>query len=124
MKIYPRNNQKTAILFLDYVRSQLPFAVETIRTDNGAEFQSAFHWHVLDKGVNHVYIKPRTPRMNGKVERSHRIDAEEFWRYRCPRGRSCPPATTRSAPPGVRWIPEWVSAPLGIPDRRQHRSCR
>ncbi|MEU1994201.1 hypothetical protein ABZ511_07105 [Nocardia gamkensis] len=33
-KIYPRNNQKTAILFLDYVLSQLPFAVETIQTDN------------------------------------------------------------------------------------------
>ena len=26
------------------------------------------------------YIKPRTPRLNGKVERSHRIDAEEFYR--------------------------------------------
>ncbi len=35
---------------------------------------------MLDKGVNHVYIKPATPRLNGKVERSHRIDAEEFYR--------------------------------------------
>lgn len=80
MKIYPRNNQKTAIQFVDYVLSQLPFAVETIQTDNGAEFATSFHWHVLDKGIGHVYIKPRTPRLNGKVERSHRIDAEEFYR--------------------------------------------
>src|SRR5581483_5444147 len=50
------------------------------QTDNGAEFQTAFHWHVQDKGIGHVYIKPRTPRLNGKVERSHRIDAEEFYR--------------------------------------------
>jgi transposase InsO family protein len=49
-------------------------------TDNGAGFQSAFHWHALDKGIAHTYIKPRTPRLNGKVERSHRIDAEEFYR--------------------------------------------
>ena len=35
---------------------------------------------MLDKGVGHVYIKPRTPRLNGKVERSHHIDAEEFYR--------------------------------------------
>jgi len=49
-------------------------------TDNGAEFQSAFHWHALDKGIAHTYIKPRTPRLNGEVERSHRIDAEEFYR--------------------------------------------
>lgn len=80
LKIYPKNNQKTAIQFLDYVLSQLPFAVETIQTDNGAEFKAAFHWHVLDKGINHTYIKPATPRLNGKVERSHRIDAEEFYR--------------------------------------------
>jgi transposase InsO family protein len=54
--------------------------VQTIQTDNGVEFQSAFHYHALDKGVGHVYIRPRTPRLNGKVERSHRIDAEEFYR--------------------------------------------
>ena len=39
-----------------------------------------FYWHVLGKGINHVYIKPRTPRLNGKVERSHRIGKEEFYR--------------------------------------------
>ena len=27
-----------------------------------------------------MYIKPATPRLNGKVERSHRIDADEFYR--------------------------------------------
>jgi transposase InsO family protein len=32
------------------------------------------------KGIAHTYIKPATPRLNGKVERSHRIDAEEFYR--------------------------------------------
>lgn len=67
LRIYERNNQKAAIQFLDYVLSQLPFPVESIQTDNGAEFASAFHWHVLDKGIQHVYIKPRTPRLNGKV---------------------------------------------------------
>jgi transposase InsO family protein len=80
LRIYDRLNQATAIQFLDYVLEKLPFGVEVIQTDNGAEFQSAFHWHVLDRGINHVYIRARTPRLNGKVERSHRIDAEEFYR--------------------------------------------
>ena len=35
---------------------------------------------MLDRGIGHRYIKPRTPRLNEKVERSHRIDAEEFYR--------------------------------------------
>ena len=33
-----------------------------------------------DRGIRHVYIKPSTPRLNGKVERSHRIDDDEFCR--------------------------------------------
>ena len=66
--------------FIDYMLSRLPFRAEVIQTGNGAKFQGQFHWHILDKGINHVYIKPRIPRLNGKVERSHRIDEEEFYR--------------------------------------------
>jgi transposase InsO family protein len=80
LRIYPGLNQKTAIQFVDYVLERLPFVVQVIQTGYGSEFGSSFHYHVLDKGVGHKYIKPRTPRLNGKVERSHRIDAEEFYR--------------------------------------------
>jgi hypothetical protein len=58
LRIYDRLNQRTAIRFVDYVLEKLPFAVEVIQTDNGAEFQSQFHYHVLDAGIGHVYIKP------------------------------------------------------------------
>jgi transposase InsO family protein len=80
LRIYDRLNQKTAIQFVDYLLDKLPFRVEAIQTDNGSEFQTAFHWHLADRGIRHVYIKPATPRLNGKVERSHRIDGEEFYR--------------------------------------------
>jgi transposase InsO family protein len=80
LRIYDRLNQQIAIRFLDYVLEKLPFLVEVIQTDQGPEFGSQFHYHVLDRGIGHVYIKPRTPRLNGKVERSHRIDQEEFYR--------------------------------------------
>jgi transposase InsO family protein len=80
LRIYDQLNQKTAIQFADYVLDKLPFRVEAIQTDNGSEFQTAFHWHLADRGIRHIYIKPATPRLNGKVERSHRIDGEEFYR--------------------------------------------
>ena len=80
LKIYDKCNQKTSIQFIDYVLSRFPFHAEVIQTDNGSEFQEFFHWHILDKGTNHVYIKPYRPRLNGKVERSHRVDEEEFYR--------------------------------------------
>lgn len=80
LKIYRRNNQQSAIDFADYVLSKFPFPVKLIQTDNGAEFQQEFHWHVTDKNIQHRYIRPRRPYLNGKVERSHRIDEEEFYR--------------------------------------------
>ena len=79
LKVYDRCNQRTAIRFLDEVRKRLPFRILVLRTDNGAEFQSQFHWHAESLDIRHVYIKPRTPHLNGKVERSHRIDDEEFY---------------------------------------------
>ena len=63
-----------------------------IQTDNGTEF-TFLHWktkdgriHKFDRlclhfGIEHKLIRPRTPRHNGKVERSHRNDNERFYRY-------------------------------------------
>jgi transposase InsO family protein len=79
LKVYRRHTQQNAIHFIDYVVEKFPFRIHTIRTDRGHEFQALFHWHVADKGIRHVYIKPRTPQLNGKVERSHRTDKQEFY---------------------------------------------
>jgi transposase InsO family protein len=80
LRAYPRNDQMTAIAFIDHVLAKLPFHVDQVQTDNGQEFGSTFHWHLIDKGIGHIRIRPHTPRLNGKVERSHRIDSEEFYR--------------------------------------------
>ena len=79
LKVYDACNQTTAIQFADDVLRRLPFRVLTIQTDNGSEFQSRFHWHLESRDIRHVYIRPRTPRLNGKVERSHRVDDQEFY---------------------------------------------
>ncbi len=54
LRIYGRNIQQTAIVFVDYVLSKLPFKVECIQTDNGS-LPPQFHWHLLDKGIQHHY---------------------------------------------------------------------
>jgi transposase InsO family protein len=79
IKIYRRHTQLNASRFIDYVIAKFPFRIHTIRTDNGHEFQGKFHWHGKDLGIRHVYIKPRSPRLNGKVERSHGTDEGEFY---------------------------------------------
>jgi transposase InsO family protein len=79
LKIYDACNQRAATRFIDEVLHRLPFRVHVVQTDNGAEFQSEFHWHLERLDIRHVYIRPRTPRLNGKVERSHRVDDQEFY---------------------------------------------
>jgi len=79
LKIYDTCNQATAVRFVDEVRRRLPFRIQVVQTDNGAEFQSQFHWHLETQDIRHVYIRPRTPHLNGKVERSHRVDDQEFY---------------------------------------------
>jgi transposase InsO family protein len=79
LKVYDACNQSTAVNFVDDVIRRLPFRIQVVQTDNGAEFQSKFHWHLQELDIQHVYIRPRTPRLNGKVERSHRVDDQEFY---------------------------------------------
>ena len=76
--------------FVEIVLKKLPFKVECIQTDNGFEFTNRLNWQGTKKktmfekkleelGIKHKLIKPKTPRHNGKVERSHRKDQERFY---------------------------------------------
>lgn len=79
LKVYDKHTQANAIDFVDHIMEKFPFRIREIRTDNGHEFQAKFHWHVEDHGIRHAYIKRGTPQLNGKVERSHRSDQQEFY---------------------------------------------
>ena len=79
LRLYPRLNTRTSIEFLAELRRVLPFTIQKVQTDHGTEFSLDFVLAVELAGLRHRYIKPRRPQQNGKVERSHRIDNEEFW---------------------------------------------
>jgi transposase InsO family protein len=79
LKIYQKHNQNSSIDFLNYVVDKFPFRIKMIRTDNGHEFQTMFHWHAAELGLIHAYIRPASPYLNGKVERSHLTDKREFY---------------------------------------------
>ena len=76
-RVYRRHTQQNAIAFADDVIRTFPFRLHTVRTDRGHACQALLHWHLADQGIQHVSIKPRTPQLNGKVERSHRTDQQE-----------------------------------------------
>ena len=76
--------------FIDIVINKFKYKIECIQTDNGGEFTNRLNPHKTEMktmfekkletlGINHKLIRPRTPRHNGKVERSHRKDQEMFY---------------------------------------------
>ena len=69
LKVFDACNQTTAIRFIDDVFKRLPFRVLVVQTDNGAGFQSRFHWHLETRDVRHVFIRPRTtpPEWQGRA---------------------------------------------------------
>ena len=79
LRIYTRNTTQNALDFLEQVKKTFPAAISQIQTDNGPEFATEFSFHLDQQGIHHRRIKPRTPRLNGKVERSHRTDEQEFY---------------------------------------------
>jgi transposase InsO family protein len=79
LRLYRDLNQWTSRRFLAEIVAAFPFAIRCIQTDNGREFPLAFKLAVEELGIAYRYTRPRRPQQNGKVERSHRIDNEEFW---------------------------------------------
>ena len=81
---------------IDFVKRAIAYfgyAPEIIQTDNGGEFTNVKKPNqkepvkhgldiLLDKlKIKHQLIRAYTPRLNGKVERSHRSDQEAFYNY-------------------------------------------
>jgi transposase InsO family protein len=79
LRLYPHKNHWTSLEFFATVRQALPFPIRKLQVDNGTEFSLAFALAVQETGMRLRYIKPRRPEQNGKIERSHRVDDEEFW---------------------------------------------
>lgn len=79
LRLYRQLNHRTSLAFFRELRAALPFPIRKLQSDNGTEFPLDFALTVQAAGIRHRYITPRRPEQNGKVERSHRIDDEEFW---------------------------------------------
>lgn len=87
--IYPFLEQSSysTIQFIEMAIKHFGYRPEMIQTDNGTEFTYTvetdkihpFDIYCAERGITHKLIRPRTPRHNGKVERSHRNDNERFY---------------------------------------------
>ncbi|MBI2008178.1 DDE-type integrase/transposase/recombinase, partial [Candidatus Amesbacteria bacterium] len=72
-------NQDNTCEFLEETLDKSPFPIQAFRMDNGLEFQSKVRSFLQARKINYIYNRPSRPDMNGKVERVHWIDHEEFY---------------------------------------------
>lgn len=89
--IYPFKEQSShsTVQFVKMAIKHFGYKPQIIQTDNGVEFthfRETKQVHPLDLlcqelGIEHKLIRPRTPRHNGKVERSHRNDNRRFYQH-------------------------------------------
>lgn len=75
-KAYRRATAAAASMFLDKLQAEMPFEVEAIQVDGGSEFMAEFEDACQRRGLKLYVLPPKSPQMNGGVERCNGA-----WRY-------------------------------------------
>ena len=94
LEAFEEHSSYSSAIFLRHIAEKFPFAVECVQTDNGFKLtnrlnsmgtkkETLFEKTLKEFGIHHKLNHPFTPRHNGKVERSHRKDNEEFYVSHC-----------------------------------------
>jgi len=69
----------TAMGFLETLAKRMPFPIKALQVDGGSEFQAAFEEACRERGIRLFVLPPRSPKLNGHVERAQRTHSEEFY---------------------------------------------
>lgn len=77
--VYGRATAITARDFLEAVIERMPGPVKAIQVDGGSEFKAEFEEACREKGLRLFVLPPRSPKLNGCVERAQRTHKEEFY---------------------------------------------
>jgi transposase InsO family protein len=79
LEVHGRATAHAAAGFLDTILDRMPFPVKAIQVDGGSEFMAEFEDACQKRGVRLFVLPPRSPKLNGHVERSNRTHKEEFY---------------------------------------------
>jgi transposase InsO family protein len=79
LDVHHRATGQTAAGFLDVILERMPFPVRAIQVDGGSEFRAEFEEGCRRRGILLFELPPRSPKLNGHVERANRTHQEEFY---------------------------------------------
>jgi len=79
LQAHTRATSRTASAFIDVLLERMPFPVKAIQVDGGSEFEDLFEAECRKRGIRLFVLPPRSPKLNGHVERAQRTHTEEFY---------------------------------------------
>jgi hypothetical protein len=74
-----RATAASAKRFLDRLIEQAPFPIKAIQVDGGSEFMADFEQACADRSIQLCVLPPRSPKLNGRVERLQDTFRHEFY---------------------------------------------
>jgi transposase InsO family protein len=79
IQAHGRATAQSATEFLETLLHRMPFPVRALQVDGGSEFAAQFEQSCQQRGLRLFVLPPRSPKLNGAVERANRTHTEEFY---------------------------------------------
>ena len=79
IQAHRRATAQAATDFLDTLQHRMPFPIRALQVDGGSEFAAEFEQACQQRGLLLFVLPPRSPKLNGAVERANRTHTEEFY---------------------------------------------
>ena len=79
IEVHERATSLAAAHFLDTLIDRMPFPIAAVQVDGGSEFAAEFETACQQRNLPLFVLPPRSPKLNGQVERAHRTHHEEFY---------------------------------------------
>lgn len=79
VQAHSRATAQSATAFLDTLAHRMPFPIRAVQVDGGSEFAAEFEQACRQRGLHLFVLPPRSPKLNGAVERANRTHTEEFY---------------------------------------------
>ncbi len=79
MEVHKQGRAVTAKGFLGAIMARMPFEVRAIQVDGGPEFMAEFEAECETREIRVFVLPPRSPKLNGGVERAQRTHTEELY---------------------------------------------
>ncbi len=79
LEAHYRATAQSASSFLHALQARMPFPIRAFQVDGGSEFFAQFEVACQQLGIRLFVLPPKSPKLNGAVERANRTHTEEFY---------------------------------------------